>query len=351
MINQQFTINRTYAFKKQRAWRQISKVQIFINITKEIDKKVCFIYYTYMYNIRYFRYFMKVSGHLHNTGQFLVFRADREAKVRVNITGGPLAYHYQFEEIYIHYGMDNDYGSEHRINNYAFPAETTIARALKANLVQDCTQKTLRPGLISYKLAVAAVDVHTDVSRLYRLDRLPVLFALNRPTRPIKSSPIEIEKKKCAPDTTQAVIVLSVTTVRNTATQHSPPTLLLLFVEEPLLQVVWGKIDWSMYKAERKTAFQPVVVADPKCTMVANRSVNSSTESRIDQWLWKSALRDPENPFDGRRIKTSFLFPKFVSQLINRLLLFLWRVLGFALDLLLLFENRRHPVVFFIVFA
>ncbi|XP_031368851.1 carbonic anhydrase-related protein 10-like isoform X3 [Apis dorsata] len=65
----------------------------------------------------------KVSGHLYNTGQFLVFRADREAKVRVNITGGPLAYHYQFEEIYIHYGMDNDHGSEHRINNYAFPAE------------------------------------------------------------------------------------------------------------------------------------------------------------------------------------------------------------------------------------
>ena len=45
--------------------------------------------------------------------------------MRVNITGGPLAYHYQFEEIYIHYGMDNDYGSEHRINNYAFPAEVS----------------------------------------------------------------------------------------------------------------------------------------------------------------------------------------------------------------------------------
>lgn len=33
---------------------------------------------------------------------------------------------------------------------------------------------------VSYKLAVAAVDAHTDVSRLYRLDRLPSLFALNR---------------------------------------------------------------------------------------------------------------------------------------------------------------------------
>ncbi|XP_066594826.1 carbonic anhydrase-related protein 10 isoform X1 [Prorops nasuta] len=68
----------------------------------------------------------RVSGHLHNTGQFLVFRTDREAKTRVNITGGPLAYHYQFEEIYIHYGLDDSHGSEHRVNNYAFPAEIQV---------------------------------------------------------------------------------------------------------------------------------------------------------------------------------------------------------------------------------
>ncbi|XP_063985080.1 carbonic anhydrase-related protein 10 isoform X2 [Diachasmimorpha longicaudata] len=68
----------------------------------------------------------KVAGHLHNTGQFLVFKADKESKVRVNITGGPLAYHYQFEEIYIHYGMDNKLGSEHRVNNYPFPAEIQV---------------------------------------------------------------------------------------------------------------------------------------------------------------------------------------------------------------------------------
>lgn len=68
---------------------------------------------------------LQIGGHLHNTGQFLVFRADKESKVRVNITGGPLAYHYQFEEIYIHYGMDDSHGSEHRVNDYAFPAEVS----------------------------------------------------------------------------------------------------------------------------------------------------------------------------------------------------------------------------------
>lgn len=84
---------------------------------------------------------------MHNTGQFLVFRADREAKVRVNITGGPLAYHYQFEEIYIHYGMDNDHGSEHRINNYAFPAEVSQTKSTgnKSNFLFGTSVRILVP--------------------------------------------------------------------------------------------------------------------------------------------------------------------------------------------------------------
>ncbi|XP_043279617.1 carbonic anhydrase-related protein 10 [Venturia canescens] len=66
-----------------------------------------------------------ISGQLQNTGQFLIFKVDKDSKP-VNITDGPLAYRYQFEEIYIHYGMNNTHGSEHRINNYAFPAEIQI---------------------------------------------------------------------------------------------------------------------------------------------------------------------------------------------------------------------------------
>lgn len=86
--------------------------------------------------INFNQFCFQISGHLHNTGQFLVFRADREAKIRVNITGGPLAYHYQFEEIYIHYGLDDGHGSEHRINNYAFPAEVSSIQ-YKKNIVKN----------------------------------------------------------------------------------------------------------------------------------------------------------------------------------------------------------------------
>ncbi|XP_044254971.1 uncharacterized protein LOC123005340 isoform X1 [Tribolium madens] len=68
----------------------------------------------------------KVSGMLHNTGQSLVFKVDKDTKQHVNISGGPLAYRYQFEEIYIHYGVENQKGSEHHIHGYSFPAEIQL---------------------------------------------------------------------------------------------------------------------------------------------------------------------------------------------------------------------------------
>uniref|UniRef100_A0A1B6C938 Alpha-carbonic anhydrase domain-containing protein n=1 Tax=Clastoptera arizonana TaxID=38151 RepID=A0A1B6C938_9HEMI len=68
----------------------------------------------------------KVMGTLLNTGQSLVFRVDKDTKHHVNISGGPLAYRYQFEEFYIHYGTVNQMGSEHRIHGYSFPAEIQL---------------------------------------------------------------------------------------------------------------------------------------------------------------------------------------------------------------------------------
>ncbi|KAG8035674.1 hypothetical protein G9C98_001102 [Cotesia typhae] len=98
--------------------------------------------------------FVFVAGHLHNTGQFLVFKADKDAKTRVNITGGPLAYHYQFEEIYIHYGMTNDQGSEHQVNNYAFPAEIQVF-GFNAELYHNMSEAQHKSqGLVAISLMV-----------------------------------------------------------------------------------------------------------------------------------------------------------------------------------------------------
>lgn len=67
-----------------------------------------------------------MSGTLQNTGQSLVFRIDKDTKHHVNISGGPLAYRYQFEEFYIHYGIENHQGSEHQIHGYSFPGEVSF---------------------------------------------------------------------------------------------------------------------------------------------------------------------------------------------------------------------------------
>lgn len=73
------------------------------------------------------RFNSQVSGVLQNTGQSLVFRVDKDTKQHVNISGGPLAYRYQFEEIYIHYGTENIQGSEHHIHGYSFPGEVSTS--------------------------------------------------------------------------------------------------------------------------------------------------------------------------------------------------------------------------------
>ena len=51
----------------------------------------------------------------------------KDTKQHVNISGGPLAYRYQFEEIYIHYGIENSQGSEHKIGGTNFPGEVSIS--------------------------------------------------------------------------------------------------------------------------------------------------------------------------------------------------------------------------------
>lgn len=71
-----------------------------------------------------------------NTGHSVIFRADNEtiyegSQVAVNLTGGPLSYRYRFHEIHIHYGLHDQFGSEHSVQGYTFPAEVKIS-------IHDC---------------------------------------------------------------------------------------------------------------------------------------------------------------------------------------------------------------------
>ncbi|XP_014257155.1 carbonic anhydrase-related protein 10-like isoform X2 [Cimex lectularius] len=68
----------------------------------------------------------RVNGLLTNTGHSVLFRVDNTTRQHVNFTGGPLSYKYQLHHIHVHYGMDDETGSEHTINGHTFPAEIQI---------------------------------------------------------------------------------------------------------------------------------------------------------------------------------------------------------------------------------
>lgn len=66
-----------------------------------------------------------MSGTILNTGHSVIFTVDNATRHHVNVSGGPLSYKYQFEEIHLHYGLDDLAGSEHSINGHTFPAEVS----------------------------------------------------------------------------------------------------------------------------------------------------------------------------------------------------------------------------------
>lgn len=73
---------------------------------------------------------LQVSGTMMNTGHSVIFTVFNDTHSHINVTGGPLSYRYQFQEIHIHYGLHDQFGSEHSINGYAFPAEVSLWRSL-----------------------------------------------------------------------------------------------------------------------------------------------------------------------------------------------------------------------------
>lgn len=109
--------------------------------------------------------YFQISGSIANTGHSVIFTADNDTsiyssygnsnnggmqinnQIPVNLTGkfyfslffffnimnklinfgyiagGPLSYRYRFHEMHIHYGLHDQFGSEHSVEGYTFPAE------------------------------------------------------------------------------------------------------------------------------------------------------------------------------------------------------------------------------------
>jgi len=59
-------------------------------------------------------------------GQGLIFTVDNSSKPSINLTGGPLSYKYEWHQMALHFGLNNQSGSEHMIAGRAFPAEVSV---------------------------------------------------------------------------------------------------------------------------------------------------------------------------------------------------------------------------------
>ena len=65
----------------------------------------------------------QLNGNLNNTGNDITLFVDDVLVPYLNATAGPLRYNYHLHHITLHFGPDDNSGSEHTINGLSFPAE------------------------------------------------------------------------------------------------------------------------------------------------------------------------------------------------------------------------------------
>nr|ANJ65967.1 carbonic anhydrase [Hydroides elegans] len=68
----------------------------------------------------------RVNASMQNNGHFVHITIDSSSKHLVNISGGPLQYHYHVSDIVIHFGETNSEGSEHSIDGRFHSGEIQI---------------------------------------------------------------------------------------------------------------------------------------------------------------------------------------------------------------------------------
>ncbi|XP_015267545.1 PREDICTED: carbonic anhydrase-related protein 11 [Gekko japonicus] len=103
----------------------------------------------------------KVSGTMYNTGRHVSFRPD--PLQLVNVSGGPLLYSHRLQEIRLHFGGEDRFGSEHWIDGESFSAEVVPAPS--------------QPTLLTFSVYVISIFANVGPSPNPFLTRL-----LNRET-------------------------------------------------------------------------------------------------------------------------------------------------------------------------
>ncbi|RWS17281.1 carbonic anhydrase-related protein 10-like protein [Dinothrombium tinctorium] len=102
------------------------------------------------------------TGTLLNTGRGLKFQVSTNSTVI--ITGGPLSYEYTLNHFMLHYGRENDRGSEHTISGIPFPGEIQFY-FYNSQLFDNWTQASDQPnGLAAIAVLVQLASVERGSS-------------------------------------------------------------------------------------------------------------------------------------------------------------------------------------------
>ncbi|KAK7582607.1 hypothetical protein V9T40_014052 [Parthenolecanium corni] len=108
----------------------------------------------------------RINGEIVNTGHSVNFIPESGNRFFINITGGPLSYKYQFQELQFHFGMQDKFGSEHTINGYSFPAELQLY-GYNSQLYQNFSEAATRSqGLVAISLLVQLGDLSNAELRI-----------------------------------------------------------------------------------------------------------------------------------------------------------------------------------------
>ncbi|XP_013408373.1 carbonic anhydrase-related protein 10 [Lingula anatina] len=100
----------------------------------------------------------RVHGYLTNTGHDVTFYVDQSSSPKIiNITGGPFSYTYRVTEIHLHFGSIDNWGSEHSVDGYKYPAEIQIL-GYNSDLYSNMSEAETSPAGLAIVSLLAKVD-------------------------------------------------------------------------------------------------------------------------------------------------------------------------------------------------
>ncbi|XP_076352218.1 carbonic anhydrase-related protein 10-like [Tachypleus tridentatus] len=137
-----------------------------------------------------------INGIITNTGHGILFKANTSSKAStVHISSGPLAYDYRVDEVHLHFGSSEEFGSEHSVAGQTFPAEVQIL-GFNSDLYRNISEaETKSHGIVGIAILIQVGD---EISSELRLLTSQLSRVLNKGQKAVLKS---LSVRELLPDT------------------------------------------------------------------------------------------------------------------------------------------------------